>query len=88
MPLAGRRRPRRLGANEREKRWAIHRYIQNRFGRVSAERVLSGPGLENIYLALADYHGRNVSPLSAAKIGQRALSGYRHAGIRDRKPVF
>lgn len=58
-----------------EKEWAIHRYIQNRFGRVSAERVLSGPGLENIYLALADYHGRNVSPLSAAKIGQRALSG-------------
>src|SRR5690554_177238 len=58
-----------------EKEWAIHRFIQNRFGRVSAERVLSGPGLENIYLALADYHGRNVSPLSAVKIGQRVLSG-------------
>lgn len=58
-----------------EKEWAIHRFIENRYGRVSAERVLSGPGLETLYLALADYHGRNVSPLSAAKIGQRALSG-------------
>lgn len=58
-----------------EKEWAIHRFIANRFGRVSAERVLSGPGLETLYLALADYHGRNVVPLSAAKIGQRALSG-------------
>lgn len=58
-----------------EKEWAIHRFIANRFGRVSAERVLSGPGLETVYLALADYHGRNVTPLSAAEIGQRALSG-------------
>ena len=58
-----------------EKEWAIHRFINNRFGRVSAERVLSGPGLETLYLALADYHGRNVAPLNAAKIGQRALTG-------------
>lgn len=58
-----------------EKEWAIHRFIHNRFGRVSAERVLSGPGLETIYLALADYHGKPVAPLSAAKIGQRAISG-------------
>ncbi|HET8817734.1 MAG TPA: glucokinase [Pseudidiomarina sp.] len=58
-----------------EKEWIIHRFIHNRFGRVSAERVLSGPGLETVYLALADYHGRNVVPLNAAKIGQRALSG-------------
>lgn len=58
-----------------EQEWAIHRFIANRFGRVSAERLLSGPGLETLYLALADYHGRNVVPLSAAKIGQRALSG-------------
>ncbi len=58
-----------------EKEWAVHRFIHNRFGRVSAERILSGPGLETLYLALADYHGRNVAPLSAAKIGQRALSG-------------
>ena len=58
-----------------EKEWAIHRFMANRFGRVSAERVLSGPGLETLYLALADYHGRHVGPLSAAKIGQRALSG-------------
>lgn len=58
-----------------EKEWAIHRFIENRYGRVSAERVLSGPGLETLYLALADYHGRHVVPQSAAKIGQRALSG-------------
>lgn len=58
-----------------EKEWAIHRFIHNRVGRVSAERVLSGPGLETLYLALADYHGKNVTNLSAAEIGKRALSG-------------
>ncbi|RAJ99023.1 glucokinase [Aliidiomarina maris] len=58
-----------------EKEWAVFRFMANRFGRVSAERVLSGPGLETLYLALADYHGRNVAPITAAQIGQRALAG-------------
>lgn len=58
-----------------EKEWAIHRFFANRHGRVSAERLLSGPGLEGLYLAVANYHGRDVVPLRAAEIGARAVTG-------------
>jgi glucokinase len=36
---------------------AILRSLRARFGRVSIERILSGPGLVNLYAALADIHG-------------------------------
>ncbi|MGM0482187.1 MAG: glucokinase [Pseudomonadota bacterium] len=56
--------------------WAIHESLARRFdGRVSAERVLSGPGLENLYQAIAEYHDCPALPLRAATIGARALSG-------------
>ena len=35
----------------------ILRVLRARFGRVSIERILSGPGLVNLYSALADIHG-------------------------------
>ncbi|WP_290654377.1 glucokinase [Idiomarina sp.] len=60
--------------NEKER--AIYEFLSHRFeGRVSAERVLSGPGLENLYQAIAAYHDRPVPPLRAKTIGARALSG-------------
>ena len=42
--------------------------LRERFDRVSAERLVSGPGLENIYWALARIHGEKRSQLSAADI--------------------
>lgn len=42
---------------------------------VSAERLLSGPGLELIYRALCHRRGRTGEVLDAADITQRALSG-------------
>jgi glucokinase len=42
--------------------------LRERFDRVSTERLVSGPGLENIYWALARIHKENRPQLSAAGI--------------------
>lgn len=50
--------------------------LERRFGRISVERVLSGPGLENLHAALAEMHRReSVSPIAAAEIVERAGRG-------------
>lgn len=41
------------------------------------ERILSGPGLENLASALDEIAGRAVAPLSAARIVERAALGDR-----------
>lgn len=46
-----------------------------RFPRVSNERILSGPGLENLYAAVAEIEGRPPQPLSAPQIVEAAVSG-------------
>jgi glucokinase len=44
------------------------RYLRNRFGHVSYERVVSGPGLVNVYEFLRDHGGEKESPELAAEI--------------------
>lgn len=46
--------------------------LRERFDRVSTERLVSGPGLENIYWALARIHEENRPQLSAADVFARA----------------
>jgi len=46
--------------------------LRERFDRISAERLVSGPGLENIYWALARIHGEKRPQLSAADIFAKA----------------
>lgn len=59
-----------------EEEVALWRYAQRRFGEhVSAERFLSGPGLELIHDALAEADGEAAGQLSAAQISERGLSG-------------
>ncbi|TXI59850.1 MAG: glucokinase [Limnohabitans sp.] len=53
----------------------ILRVLWQRWPHVSAERVISGMGLENLHAALAQLHGVTVPALSAADITQGALSG-------------
>ena len=61
-------------ANEQEV--ALWRYAQQRVGEhVSAERLLSGPGLELIYDFLAQADGEGAEPLPAAAISERGLAG-------------
>jgi len=50
----------------------VLRWLRKKYGRVSAERVLSGAGLANVYLALSEIDGRAVPELSAAEITTRA----------------
>ncbi|WED44440.1 glucokinase [Legionella cardiaca] len=61
-------------AAQTEQEWFIQRYLTEQYGHVSCERLLSGPGLESIYLALAAYQQKQVTALSAAKITMLALS--------------
>lgn len=53
----------------------ILRVLWQRWPHVSAERVISGMGLENLYTALAELSGQSLPPLSAAEITQRAMAG-------------
>ncbi len=53
----------------------IVKHLRQQFGHVSAERVISGEGLENIYRAIVALDRLNLVPQSAAEITKRALSG-------------
>jgi glucokinase len=54
---------------------AILRFAWKEFDHVSAERLLSGVGIELIYRALADHGDLPYEPLAAAEISRRALAG-------------
>jgi glucokinase len=54
---------------------AILQFAWRQFGHVSAERLLSGAGLELIYRALAHHTGQPDEELDAAAISRRALAG-------------
>ncbi len=62
-------------AAQTEQEWFIQQVLAKEYGHVSPERLLSGPGLEAIYQALALYRQQVAEPLSAACIAQLALSG-------------
>jgi glucokinase len=54
---------------------AVLDHLRKRFGHVSAERVLSGPGIENLYRAIAALDGIDVPSRNAAEITNGALQG-------------
>jgi glucokinase len=58
--------------NEREER--VVAALRRRFGHASAERASSGPGFENLYIALCEIAGETPLPWAAADITQRALA--------------
>jgi|HigsolmetaAR201D_1030396.scaffolds.fasta_scaffold00884_3 glucokinase len=59
--------------NERE--MAVFSQLHRRFSHVSAERVLSGPGLVNLYDALCALEGVRAELLTPPDITKRALAG-------------
>jgi glucokinase len=59
--------------NDRED--AVLKILRARFGRVSVERLLSGPGLENLVTALQELHGSIGQTVDAATIIYRAQAG-------------
>jgi glucokinase len=54
---------------------AVIRVLRERFGHVSAERALSGPGLVNLYEAVCKVRGAPAQPLKAADVSRRAVDG-------------
>ncbi|SNY41798.1 glucokinase [Arsukibacterium tuosuense] len=62
-------------AAQTEQEWFIQQVLSKEYGHVSPERLLSGPGLEAIYRALALHRRLDVAPLSAGEIGNLALAG-------------
>ena len=57
------------------KEMAVWQFLQERYGRVSVERVLSGPGLVELYHALASLEGREACAVSPEDIVSLALKG-------------
>lgn len=55
-------------APETERQMQLLTALRGRFDRVSAERLVAGSGIENIYLALLDLEGQPADPLSAAEV--------------------
>jgi len=54
---------------------AILQFAWREFEHVSAERLLSGAGVELIYRALASHRGQDAEALDAPEISRRGLSG-------------
>jgi glucokinase len=54
---------------------AILARLRQRHRRVSVERIVSGPGIVDIYEALAGIEGRAITPLNDRTIWTRAMSG-------------
>lgn len=57
-------------SDEREER--IVALLRRRYGHASAERALSGPGLENLHQALGELAGRQLPPYAASQIADHA----------------
>lgn len=57
-----------------EREWQIVRLVAARFGHVSAERLLSGPGLVNIYQAVAALEGKTPETLEPSQITEAGLT--------------
>src|SRR5262249_2220496 len=54
---------------------AVLAWLRGRYGHVSAERVLSGPGLENLYRAIAAVDGADGPHRDATAITQAGVAG-------------
>jgi glucokinase len=54
---------------------AVIDYLRRQFGHVSAERVISGGGLENLYRAVGALDGIDAPKRNAAEITKTALDG-------------
>jgi len=61
--------------------------LRERFDRVSVERLVSGPGIENIYWALTRIHGEDRASLGAAEIFAQGI-GKRDARAAEAVQMF
>ncbi|MEE4164079.1 MAG: glucokinase [Woeseiaceae bacterium] len=62
-------------APENQVQIEILKAMRERYSRVSFERLVSGPGIENLYWALCLVHGEHRQQLGAAEVFARAADG-------------
>ncbi|MDF3863305.1 glucokinase [Pseudomonas denitrificans (nom. rej.)] len=62
-----------------ERDFALWQLLREKYGHVSAERVLSGSGLENLYRMSCQLDGVEPKCTTAAEIGERAMAGDAYA---------
>jgi glucokinase len=86
IPIAGEGGHATLAAADAREEQVIAR-LRSRFDHVSAERVLSGPGLVNLYGACCELAGTAADALEPADITERALAG-RDARCVDAVELF
>ncbi len=58
-----------------ETTWRLRLFLQKKYGHVSLERVISGPGIENIYHFLCHEEGQAPRFSGAKEIGEAGLAG-------------
>jgi glucokinase len=64
------------------------RYLRGRFGHVSYERVVSGPGLVNVYEFLRDSHGEKELPGQIVDVkSSEAAATISHAAVAGTNPL-
>ncbi|NOR20066.1 MAG: glucokinase, partial [Xanthomonadales bacterium] len=61
-------------APESRIQFEVLKQLRERYERVSDERLISGPGLENIYWALRKIHGKPATKITTAEIFSRVLA--------------
>jgi glucokinase len=74
VPISGEGGHVTMGGFDADEAVVLHR-LHQQFGHASAERALSGPGLENLHRAVCAEAGRIAPALSAAQVTQAALVG-------------
>lgn len=62
-------------APQSEEEFAVAQILARRFGHVSVERILSGPGLANVHAALCEIAGKPAPAIEAAEIVRGAEEG-------------
>ena len=58
-----------------DKEMSAWQFLKKRHGRVSLERVFSGPGMVELYHALASLEGRSIDAVNSKQIVTSALAG-------------
>jgi glucokinase len=65
----------------------VHTLLMKKMGRVFNEALLSGPGLENVYIALSESEGLPPAPLSAQDVFEQSMSGADPIAVRERRKL-
>lgn len=67
--------------------WELQQYLQQQYGRVSWERVLSGPGMVNIFNFLRDVKKRSVSETLSRRMDEMDPAAAIGMGAKENLPI-